>query len=272
MTLPLQNVVIVLYQPQDVVNTAATIRAMSNFGLSRLRLVEPAAFDPHRILGIAHHTDWLVERVERFASLEEAVADCSFVLGTTGRARGVSRERLAPRTAAPHLLQAAAGQAEAPVAVLFGREQDGLPNSALDLCHAVLEIPTAPENRSLNLAQAVLLICYELWLAAQPPGTDSALPAPVPALGTAPVRPDLPDVLAALEADSALATGTQREGLFQALATLLRALYPGTTDERMVQSMARLRAIFLRAAPRREEARLLSHLFEHLAQRIKRSH
>lgn len=263
----LGNVVLVMYQPQDIVNVAGVIRAMSNFGLARLRVVRPAAFDPFRILGIAHHTEALVERVELFDSLDEAIADCGFVVGTTGRVRGVTRAQLSPRAAAPALLRAA-GAGAGTVAVLFGREQDGLPNSALDQCHAVLSIPTAPENRSLNLAQAALLICYELWLTANERAAADTPPV------TAPTRPDLGDadlsgVLGALQTDAALATGTQREEMFQSLAALLRALYPGTTEARMVQSMARLRAILLRSAPRREEARLLGHLFAHLAQRLR---
>lgn len=158
----MKGVVLVLFQPEDVVNVAGAVRAMSNFGLKDLRLVEPAAFDAYRVEGIAHHAGEIIERVRRYPTLEAAVADCSLVLGTTGRPRRVRRERLTPREAAPIVLRVAAAHPGAPVAVLFGRERDGLPNSALDLCHAVVTIPTSPENHSLNLAQAVLVIAYEL--------------------------------------------------------------------------------------------------------------
>src|SRR6476620_5674884 len=90
----LENIVVVLYQPQDVVNVGAVIRVMSNFGLKRLRLVEPAAFDAYRIEGIAHHTQPIIEAVEFFPDLAAALADCGFVLGTTARKRGTRRDRL----------------------------------------------------------------------------------------------------------------------------------------------------------------------------------
>ncbi len=266
MTAALQNVVIVLFQPQDVVNVAGVIRVMSNFGLRRLRLVEPAAYDPYRIEGIAHHTEAIAQAVERYPDLQSALADCSWVLGTSGRPRETRRERLTPRQAAPVVLQTAARQADAQVAILFGREKDGLPNFALDTCHALLTIPTDPANRSLNLAQAALVVAWELWMAAMEPAAP-ALPAPTgtPASGTPPLAGEVPSVVAALTADAELATGTQREGMFQALADLLLAMYPRTTDERLVVSMSHLRAILLRAAPRSDEARLLSALFAHLS-------
>src|SRR5215207_6473840 len=97
----LDNILVVLYQPQDVINVAGVIRVMSNYGMKRLRLVEPAAFDPYRIEGIAHHTGPLVTAVERFPDLSAALADCGFVLGSTARRRGIRRERLTPRAAAP---------------------------------------------------------------------------------------------------------------------------------------------------------------------------
>lgn len=83
----LDAVVMVLYQPQDAVNVAAAVRAMSHFGLRRLRLVEPAAYDAYRIAGIAHHTAGILERVERYPTLADALADCGFVAATTGRPR-----------------------------------------------------------------------------------------------------------------------------------------------------------------------------------------
>lgn len=315
----LDRVVLVLYQPQDVVNVAAVVRVMSNFGLRRLRLVEPAAFDPYRIEGIAHHTGEIVRGVERFPDLSAALADCTFVLGTTGRAREVRRERLTPRQAAGLVLRAAAlsvaapapgvspeppsglppAQASAPgeglVAILFGREKDGLPNAALEDCHGLVTIPTAPGNRSLNLAQSAVVLAYELWLAAAAGATQEATqdaaqdatqeslptaagaaPEPPPAAprpsdpGAPPLGDDPRSVALALAEDARLATGRQREEMFQALADLLWALYPATTDTRVSRSLARLRAVLLRAAPRADEATMLAHLFQHLARAIRR--
>lgn len=246
----LTQIVIVLYQPQDVVNVAAIIRLMSNFGLPHLRLVEPAAFDPYRIEGIAHHTEALIQATRRFATLAEAMADCDFILGTTGRPRHLERHIVNPRQAAPLLLETAALAPDRKVAVLFGPEQDGLPNEALDLCHGVLAIPTHPRNRSLNLAQAALVIAYELWMAATEAG---GAPPPAPLVPA----PDL-------------AGGEEREAMFAALRQLLVTLYPGTTEVRLDSSMARLRAMLMRAAPRREEAAALTNLCRHAARVVAR--
>src|SRR6476469_8133072 len=101
----LKDIVVVLYQPQDVVNVGGVVRVMSNFGLRRLRLVEPAAYDPHRIEGVAHHTEEIIEAIERFPSLEAALDDCGFVLGTTARKRGLRRDHLTPREVGPYILK-----------------------------------------------------------------------------------------------------------------------------------------------------------------------
>lgn len=246
------NIAVILYQPQDVVNVAAIIRVMSNFGLHDLRLIEPAAFDPYRIEGIAHHTQPIIQAVRRFDSLAEATADCAFILGTTGRPRAANRQVLTPRQAAPLLREVAGLAQDRKAAVLFGREQDGLPNEALDLCHAVLTIPTSPENRSLNLAQAALVVAYEIWMA----GTEAAAPDT-----TAPAAPSAPPLDAA--------TGPEREAMFAALEELLRTLYPGTTDVRLSGALSRLRTMLMRALPRTEEAAALTNLCRHAIRRLK---
>jgi len=237
----LDSVALVLYQPQDVVNVAAIIRAMSNFGLSDLRLVEPAAFDPYRIAGIAHHTEPLIERTRRFPTLDAALTDCGLVLGTTGRPREIARPVYTPRAAAPEVLESARRRR---VAILFGPEQDGLPNAALDRCHGIICIPTHPFNRSLNLAQAALVIAYELWMAAgeSAPGGDH------------------PGATA-----SPPATGDELQTLFDSIEALLLALYPGGSVTRRTQAAARLRALLMRAVPRSEEVAALTNLLRHAA-------
>lgn len=166
----LEGVVVVLWETQDHVNVAATIRAMKNFGLARLRLVRPVLWDPHRIEGIAHGTEDVVARAELHDSLESALADVSYVVGMTARARRAKRAVARPRDVAADVLARGAGAVEqgtGPVALLFGREDKGLSNEALDLCHRTCIIPTNPEHSSLNLAQAVLVMAYELWMAAE---------------------------------------------------------------------------------------------------------
>lgn len=165
----LPNVAVVLDHPQNVVNIAGVIRVMMNFGLGDLRLVQPDEFDPYRIEGIAHRSTPLVETARLHETLEEALADCSWIVGTTARARTAGRNYVRPREAAGDLVtKAAAGRA----AIVFGREDKGLSNEALDLCHAVVIIPTEPDYSSLNLAQACLVMAYEAFLADQSDDLD----------------------------------------------------------------------------------------------------
>jgi TrmH family RNA methyltransferase len=160
------------------VNVAGTIRAMKNFGLARLRLVQPALWDPWRIEGIAHDTQEIVAATEIHDSLESALADSTFVVGMTARSRRAKRAVARPRSLAPEVLERggleAAGEA-GPVTLLFGREDKGLSNEALDLCHRTCIIPTT-DHASLNLAQAVLVMAYELWMVAE--GLDQGFRPP----------------------------------------------------------------------------------------------
>ena len=263
----LDNIVVILFEPQDVVNVGAVIRVMSNFGLKRLRLVEPAAWDAYRVEGIAHHTRPIIDAVEFYPNLAAALADCGFVLGTTARKRGTRRERLTPRQAAPLMLEAATKSPGTPAALLFGREDTGLPNEALDDCHALLTIPTGATNPSLNLAQAALVVIYELFLATQA-GDEvvSVEPSAAPISagqepsGVPPRRGEPASVVQAIELlqqDARLATGTEREQMFKALAELLWKLYPNTTEERVTYS-------------RHDESRAIAHLFHHLIQVVGR--
>jgi tRNA/rRNA methyltransferase/tRNA (cytidine32/uridine32-2'-O)-methyltransferase len=158
----LDSVVVVLFEPQDPVNIAATIRAMKNMGVSRLRLVRPVEYEVVRLEGIAHNTMDVIERIEHFASFDEAVADCIRVVGMTARRRAANFRIIDPKAAAAELLEVAA---DGPVALVLGREDSGLPNEILDRVHAAVTIPTT-NHASLNLAQAALIGLYELHLAA----------------------------------------------------------------------------------------------------------
>ena len=158
----LDRVRVVLFETQDQVNIAGTVRAMKNMGLRDLHLVRPVDFDPWRIEGIAHDTGDVIERIRRFETLDEAIGDCVFVAAYTARRRAAKWALESPRENAASLLSRAV---DGPVAILFGREDHGLPNEALDRAHAVVTIPTT-DHPSLNLAQAVLVSLYELHLAA----------------------------------------------------------------------------------------------------------
>lgn len=168
---PLDRIAVVLHEPQDLVNVALLIRAMKNMGLGRLRVVRPGEpFDPRRIDGIAHGTQDVVEAAELPDGLDEALADATWVVGTSARRRAERVEWWSPEEAAERLLARAA---EGDVALLFGREDRGLSNEDLDRCHAVVSVPVSPAHPSMNLAHAAVVIFYELRKAALRAGEAS---------------------------------------------------------------------------------------------------
>lgn len=175
----LSAVVVVMYEPQDPVNIAATVRAMKNMGVGTLRLVRPVEYEEIRLEGIAHGTMDLIKRIEHYDSFDAAVADCVRVVGFTARRRAAKLRVIDPKQAAAELLELAG---EGRVALAFGREDSGLPNEILDRVHGTVNIPTT-DHASLNLAQAALIGLYELHLAANdatrtiaPPRKDAPPP------------------------------------------------------------------------------------------------
>ena len=238
---PLENIVLVLDRPRDPVNVGAVVRLMGNFGLPRLRLIEPAAFEPGQVLRLARRGRAVLDATELYASLPAALADCGYVVGATRRTRTIVRPVLSPKEAALAIL---AASADRPAAILFGPEDFGLDNAALDRCHALLTIPAVPEDASLNLAQAALLVAYELRLAALERGACGKTAAPKAG------RP---------------ASGAELESLFVELRLTLEALHPVRIPGQTDRTMARLRALFLRADPTEEEATLLTSIFGHVA-------
>ncbi len=153
--------ILVLVEPRDIVNIASAVRVAKNFGIESIRLVRPAVFDPWRIEGIAHNSADMIERIVMADSLEEALADTVFSAALTARQRSAKRRTIRPRAMAEEL--GARGR-EGPVALVAGREDAGLTNAELDCCHVLVNIPTNPGYRSLNLAQAVAIACYEAWV------------------------------------------------------------------------------------------------------------
>jgi tRNA/rRNA methyltransferase/tRNA (cytidine32/uridine32-2'-O)-methyltransferase len=156
------SVVVVLDQPQDLVNIAHVVRAMKNFAFRDLRLVQPREYDAYRVEGIAHQTADVLARVRTFTSLGEALADCVHIVGLTARGRTAKRNVQRPREAAAEITDLAE---DGPVALLFGREDKGLSNEALDRCHRVVTIPSEASYPSLNLGHAAVIMLYELALA-----------------------------------------------------------------------------------------------------------
>jgi tRNA/rRNA methyltransferase len=158
------NLRIVLVRPQYSGNIGATARAMDNFGMRSLALVNPAPVHRQQAEMMAVHAHAILDTMQVYPSLRAAVADCGLVIGTTCRP-GLYREHAVPlRTLAPTLVATAMTNQ---VALVFGPEDSGLSNEDLRCCHQLLTIPTNATYASLNLAQAVVLCCSEIFLAAQ---------------------------------------------------------------------------------------------------------
>lgn len=158
----LDNVCVVLYESQDPINIGAVVRAMKNMGVRQLRLVRPVYYEPNRIEQVAHNTRDIVARIRHYDTLEAALADCVRVVAFDGRARKAKLDVARPRAMAEELVEYAE---QGNVALLFGREDHGLPNEAIDQAHVAVQIPTT-QHFSLNVAQAVLIGLYELHVAA----------------------------------------------------------------------------------------------------------
>lgn len=158
----LENIRVVLTRPKGAANLGATARAMKNMGLSDLALVEPGEMDPAWARAMAAHAVDVLEGARRFDSLAAAVADCHWVLGTTARDGGYRGHPLTPRQAGQRVAEVARRDR---VALVFGPEDHGLSNDDLKECHELICIPTSTAYASLNLAQAVLVCSYEVFLA-----------------------------------------------------------------------------------------------------------
>ena len=172
-----QKPVVVLVRPQLGENIGKAARAMLNFGLVEMRLVEPRDGWPNPSAGpAAAGADAVLEKAQVFVSTADAVADCAHVYATTVRKRGVTKPVLTPEEASREM----AGNVGRS-AFLFGPERSGLETEDVALARAIITVPINPEFGSLNLAQAVILCAYE-WSKheslVQPTQEDLLPPAP----------------------------------------------------------------------------------------------
>lgn len=175
MTEPLNNIRVVLVNTTHPGNIGGAARALKNMGLSQIVLVAPKEFPSERAVWRAANAADLLEQVRVVDTVDEAIADCGLVIGTSARDRRIPWPLLTPRECADKTVGEAATH---PVAILFGREDRGLTNEELQKCHFHLHIPANPDYSSLNLAAAVQVVVYEIrmsWLTAQagqPPHFD----------------------------------------------------------------------------------------------------
>ena len=176
---PLRNITIILVSPQYAGNIGSVCRAMKNMGLTRLILVSPEQ-DPLSAEArmMATSAKDILQKAKIFSSLEDALQGFRWIAGTSAR-KGINRGPfISPREICPEIIQHARS---IPVAILFGPEDRGLTNRELDPCHALISIPTHPGLSSLNLAQAVMLVGYELHLISlAEPGTEERGMRPEP--------------------------------------------------------------------------------------------
>jgi len=157
----LNNICIVLVNPLLPENIGSACRAMKNMGLSDLRLVHPPLDRSGKGKKLAHGAEEILDNAKKVFTVEEALEGVQYTVGTTARLGGWRDQVKTPRTAAPSILDLAR---ENKIAILFGSEDCGLPNEVVKECQMLINVPTTKEHHSLNLAQAVLLISYELRL------------------------------------------------------------------------------------------------------------
>ncbi len=201
----LERLAVVLFRPKFSENVGAAARACANMGVSRLVVVDPQDFDPARAAALATAKGQdILARAERPRDLEAALAPFSRVYGTTARTGGWRKGVSSPRNAAPEIVRAL-GEAQ-DAALVFGPEDAGLTNRETMLCHRLLTIPTDPAATSLNLAQAVLVVLYECFLAAHGQGEPR-------------LRPDLPGT-----GEGRTMSHAEGEALFSALRQTLSAI------------------------------------------------
>ena len=226
---------IVLVEPSHPGNVGAAARAMKTMGLTRLALVRPKRFPDAQAEWRAAGAKDVLAGATIVEDLREALQQATFVVGTTARARRMAWRQASPRDAASEVLaKAALGE----VALVFGREADGLANDELDLCQLHVCIPASPAYSSLNLAMAVQVLCYELRLAWLESGQSG------------PVAPAW---------DRPRATAAQVEQMFKHIETLMGAL-EFLPDERHSVVMRRIRRMIGRIEPDVTEVSMLRGL------------
>lgn len=244
-TMPLSSIVIVLHRPQHVANIGGVVRAMHTMGFLHLRLVDPAPFTPSDILGIAHRSDDILNQVRIYPNLDAALADTRYVVGTSARMR--SQHTITTNMQAV-LTDIVAYADHGLVALLFGPEDNGLDSTALDRCHIVVRLPTNPEYPSLNLAQAALLLMYEIRLARvpMPPAERGRSMTPPPA------------------------TASQLAALFRTWEQALDAVGFFKTNQRQTV-MRPFRTLIYRARPGERETALLTAMAREVVKFVKRT-
>ena len=226
----LDQIRIVLVNTSHTGNMGSAARAMKTMGLTQLVLVDPQALPDDNAIALAAGASDVLVNARIVPTLDDAIADCGLVIGTSARSRTLSWPMLDPREAGEKLVTE---RMKHPVALVFGRERTGLTNDELQKCHYHVAIPANPEYSSLNLAMAVQTLCYEVrmrWLQDQLPESDEE-------------RVDYP-------------SAQQLEGFYLHLEQTLQKT-GFITEEHPGHVMSKLRRLFNRARPEVVELNIL---------------
>ncbi|XBS68795.1 tRNA (cytosine(32)/uridine(32)-2'-O)-methyltransferase TrmJ [Acerihabitans sp. KWT182] len=230
----LHNIRVVLVETSHTGNIGSAARAMKTMGLSNLYLVNPRTRPDSQAIALSAGASDIIGNATIVDSLDEALAGCGLVVGTSARSRTLPWPMLTPRECGVKSVEA--GE-HAPVALLFGRERVGLTNDELQKCHFHVMIPANPEYSSLNLAMAVQILAYEARIAFL--DRENRLAA-------APAHDE----------ESIYPLADELERFYQHLEQVLvrtgfiRAAHPG-------QVMNKLRRLFVRARPESQELHIL---------------
>jgi TrmH family RNA methyltransferase len=219
---------VVLVRPSRAANVAAACRAMKNMGLRHLKLVGPESGLAEPAARALAYGAWdLLDAATRHESLRDAVGPSTLVVGTSGRPHPAA---WSPRRLAQ---EAGAWAGEGRVSLVFGPEASGLRNDELDLCQLLVHIPTDPAQPSLNLAQAVLLLAYEIRLSA-----EGAQPPPAPLASAADLERALDELREGLLGIGYL-NPQNPEGILTELRRLLARARPSPREVSLLRGLAR---------------------------------
>ncbi|MEN6508532.1 MAG: RNA methyltransferase [Smithella sp.] len=192
-----KNISIVLFRPKYAGNIGSVARAAKNMGITRIVVVGAKEFDREEMEQRSTHLAAdVLDRIVYERSIEEALGGFNYIVGTTARIGKARGPFVSPRTAAQNIAGLSQNNK---IALLFGPEDTGLANDQLRLCHSVVTIPTSREFTSLNLSQAVMILCYEIFVAS-------------PAAATA------------AEASPKLALSSETEGMYRQIKDLLSGI------------------------------------------------
>ncbi len=224
-----KNITVVLHKPKYAGNIGSVARAAKNMGIRQIIVVGGADFDREEMQQRSTHLAAdVLDQIRYCKSIDEALGGFNYIVGTTARLGKARGPFISPRTAAQTIADISRRNK---IALLFGPEDTGLANEELRLCHSVVTIPTSREFTSLNLSHAVMILCYEIFIASSP-------------------------AIKATETASKLARSQELEGMYEQIKTLLADigfLNPENPDYWMMH----LRRFFARAGILSREVKIV---------------